>query len=254
MGSLPGRRGSAHAETLLTECCSASQSLTLLRRVTLCQRVRVLAMAQTPKRTRRQDYAQATRQAIIGAARQLFAERGYFATKVDDIAAEARVAPATVYAVTGGKQNLLTTLITAWTTDPIVAQTLSRIDTSTDPAAIIREVASASRTMREAYVDVIRVMLATAPHDEAVARQERTATAIYRAALAPIAERLVQLGDLRPGINVADAVDLLWFYFGYSSYFTLHDDNGWSYEQAEHWLAGQAITALLSPPRQPRYE
>ena len=52
-------------------------------------------MAEIPKRTRRQDYAEATRQAIIGAARKLFAERGYFATKVADIAAEARVAPAT---------------------------------------------------------------------------------------------------------------------------------------------------------------
>jgi AcrR family transcriptional regulator len=211
-------------------------------------------MTGTPKRTRRQDYAEATRQAIIDAARRLFAERGYFATKVDDIAAEARVAPATVYAVTGGKQNLLNILITAWTTDPIVEQTLSHIDTSTDSAAIIREVASASRTMREAYVDVIRVMLATAPHDETVAQHERAATAIYRAALAPIAERLAQLGDLRPGIHAADAVDLLWFYFGYSSYFTLHDDNGWSYQRAEHWLAGQATAALLSQPGQPRHE
>jgi AcrR family transcriptional regulator len=207
-------------------------------------------MAESPKRTRRQDYAEATRQAIIDAARRLFAERGYFATKVDDIAAEARVAPATVYAVTGGKQNLLNILITAWATDPVVKQTLSSVDTSTDPAAIIREVASASRTMREAYVDVIRVMLTTAPHDEAVARQEQAATAIYRAALVPIAERLLQLGGLRPRMHAADAVDLLWFYFGYSSYFTLHDDNGWSYERAEHWLADQAITALLSPPGQ----
>jgi AcrR family transcriptional regulator len=202
-------------------------------------------MAEIPKRTRRQDYAEATRQAIVDAARTLFAERGYFATKVDDIAAAARVAPATVYAVTGGKQNLLNILITAWTTDPIVEQTLSNVDTAPDSVAIIREVASASRTMREAYVDVIRVMLATAPHDRAVAEQERAATAIYRAALAPIAERLVRLGDLRPELQVADAVDLLWFYFGYSSYFTLHDDNGWSYERAEHWLADQAITALL---------
>lgn len=203
-------------------------------------------MTDSPKRTRRQDYAEATRQAIIDAARQLFAKRGYFATKVDDIAAEARVAPATVYAVTGGKQNLLNILITAWTTDPVVGQTLSNVDTSTDPAAIIREVASASRTMREAYVDVIRVMLATAPHDEAVAKQEHAATATYRAALVPIAERLVQLGGLKSGLSTADAVDLLWFYFGYSSYFTLHDDNGWSYERAEHWLADQAIAALLS--------
>jgi AcrR family transcriptional regulator len=204
-------------------------------------------MADPPRRTRRQDYAEATRRAIIDAARKLFAERGFFATKVDDIAVEARVAPATVYAVTGGKQNLLNMLITGWTTDPIVGQTLSHIDTSTDSTAIIREVASASRAMREAYVDVIRVMLTTAPHDEAVAQQERAATGIYRAALVPIAERLVQLGDLRSGMGVADAVDLLWFYFGYSSYFTLHDDNGWSYERAEHWLASQAIAAMLIP-------
>ena len=208
-------------------------------------------MAETPKRTRRQDYAEATRQAIIDAARRLFAERGYFATKVDDIAAEARVAPATVYAVTGGKQNLLNVLITAWATDPIVEQTLSHIDTSTDSVAVIREVASASRTMREAYVDVIRVMLATAPHDAAVAEQERAATAIYRQALVPIAQRLVQLGELQPGMSAADAVDLLWFYFGYSSYFTLHDDNGWSYERAERWLADQATAALLSSAGHP---
>jgi hypothetical protein len=31
-----------------------------------------------------------------------------------------------------------------------------------------------------------------------------------------------------------------------SSYFTLHDDNGWSYERAERWLADQAIAALLT--------
>jgi len=198
--------------------------------------------------TRRQEYAQATRQAILDAARKLFAERGYFATKVDDIAAEARVAPATVYAVTGGKQGLLGELITTWTTDPIVDTTLRTIAGSDDPAGIIDEVASVSRRMREQFADVIRVMLAIAPHDQAVAGQLATATAVYRAAFVPIAERLAQLGALRDGIDTAHAVDVLWFYFGYSSYFTLHDDNGWSYQRAERWLAAQARRELLSPP------
>lgn len=201
--------------------------------------------------TRRQEYAQATRQAIIDAARKLFAERGYFATKVDDIAAEARVAPATVYAVTGGKQGLLSELITTWTTDPVVEATLSRIAEATDPGQIIDEVAAASRQMREQFADVIRVMLSTAPHDPAVAGQLATATAVYRAAFAPVAERLAQLGALRPGTDAGHAVDVLWFYFGYSSYFTLHDDNGWSYRRAERWLAGQARRELLSPPAAP---
>lgn len=201
--------------------------------------------------TRRQEYAQATRQAILDAARKLFAERGYFATKVDDIAAEARVAPATVYAVTGGKQSLLTELITTWTTDPIVETTLRTIAASDDPAEIIAEVASASRRMREQFADVIRVMLTTAPHDQTAAEQLTRATAVYRAAFVPMAERLASLGALRPGTSVRHAVDVLWFYFGYSSYFTLHDDNGWPYQRAEHWLAAQAARELLSPPATP---
>ena len=45
----------------------------------------------------------------MAAARQPLSEHGYFATKVDEIVALVRVAPATVYAVSGGKQGLLRT-------------------------------------------------------------------------------------------------------------------------------------------------
>jgi AcrR family transcriptional regulator len=198
-----------------------------------------------PRPSRRQDYAEATRQAIIDAARKLFAERGYFATRVEDIATEARVAPTTVYAVTGGKQNLLQILISMWTTDPIVEATLTHIDMATDSEAILRELASASRIMRESYADVIKVMLATAGQDKAISDQERAATSHYRAAVVSIAERLVELGQLRPGAEVGEVTDVLWYFFGYSSYFTLNEDNGWSYERAEHWLADVAVATLL---------
>jgi len=198
------------------------------------------------KLTRREEYAQATRQAIIDAARKLFAERGYFATKVDDIAAEARVAPATVYAGGGGKRGLLDELIRIWTTDPIVEATITDIGASSDPVEIIREVSSVVRRMREEFADVMRLLLTTAPHDSNVAEQLRGATAVYRGAFVPIAQRLSDLGALRPGLDVEQAVDLLWFYFGYASLFTLHNDNGWSYERAEQWLADQACRELLS--------
>jgi hypothetical protein len=46
-------------------------------------------------------------------------------------------------------------------------------------------------------------------------------------------------------MDASYAVDVLWFYFGYASYFTLHDDNGWSYARAERWLADQACRELL---------
>ena len=91
-------------------------------------------------------------------------------------------------------------------------------------------------------------MLATAPHDPAVATALEAATSVYRKAFIPVAKRLAKLGALRRGIDVANAVDLFWFYFGYTSYFTLHDDNAWPYEQAERWLADQACRELLTEP------
>jgi AcrR family transcriptional regulator len=198
------------------------------------------------KLTRREEYAQATRQAILDAARKLFSEGGYFATKVDDIAAEARVAPATVYAA-GGKSGLLDALVQAWITDPLVEGTISRILGSDDPVEVIRLTANAVRTHRERWSDVIQVVRTTAPHDNEVAEQLKIATDAYRSAFGPTAEKLAELDALAPDVDVPTAVDYLWFYFGYSSYFTLHDDNHWSYDRAEQWLGDQACRTLLAP-------
>src|SRR5580700_1072542 len=56
---------------------------------------------------RRQEQAEATRQAILDAARTLFIERGYAGTTVADIAAAARVAVPTVYVSVGTKPEIL---------------------------------------------------------------------------------------------------------------------------------------------------
>jgi AcrR family transcriptional regulator len=204
-----------------------------------------VASGPTPGLSRREEYAEATRQAIVEAARRLFAEHGYFCTKVDEIAALARVSPATVYAVSGGKHGLLCTLMESWTTAPIVAATIGSIEELDDPAAILRLLAATCRRMREEFGDIMRVLLATAPHDRPVSESLATATARYRQAFVPIAQRLADLGALHEGLDVNQAVDVLWFYFGYSALFTLHDENGWSYERAEQWLCDEARRALL---------
>ncbi len=198
--------------------------------------------------TRREEYAHATRQAILDEARRLFSERGYFATKVDEIAAAARVAPATVYAVSGGKHELLRSLIEIWATAPVIATTIGTVEELRDPAAILRLVAATCRSMREEFGDIIRVLLATAPHDQDASRSLAAATAKYRKAFVPIAQRLWDLHALRDGMDVNQAVDVFWFYFGYAGIFTLHDDNGWSYKRAEQWLCDQASRALLREP------
>ena len=196
---------------------------------------------------RRQEYAEATRQAILDAARRLFAEKGFFATRVEDIAAEARVSPATVYAVGGGKQGLMQKLIDLWATAPSIRATDEDILRLADPVAILRLVSARARGMREDYGDIMRTILATAPNDPVVAAFTSQANVVYRDALTRIAQRLADLGGLRDGVDVTRATDILWLYFGYAGLFAMHDDNGWSWNQAEEWLADQAIHAVLRP-------
>jgi AcrR family transcriptional regulator len=195
--------------------------------------------------SRREEYAAATRQAIVDAARELFSKRGFFSTKVDEIAARARVSPATVYAVSGGKHGLLRTLIELWTGDPIIGATIAGVKTMDDPVAIVRLVAGLRRRVQEDFGDVVRVLLNTAPHDKAAAESMKAVTARCRRSFVPISRRLAELGALREELDVDQAVDLWWFYFGYSGMSTLHDENGWTYARAEEWLCREACRALL---------
>ncbi|MFF2521013.1 TetR/AcrR family transcriptional regulator [Streptomyces liangshanensis] len=199
---------------------------------------------KTAQRSRRIEYAELTRQAVIGEARRLFAEKGYFATKIEDIATAARVSPATVYAV-GGKRGLLAVLIDIWSAAPEIAPARKRLEAADSADAVLREVARLTREMRLAYGDIMRLVLTTAPHDTSAASGLELATRRYRDGTATAARRLAELRALREGIDAEQALDILWFFFGYSGFFTLVDDNGWTYDQAENWLLSTARQTLL---------
>ena len=79
-------------------------------------------MNSSSDRPLREEHADQTRAAVIAAARQLFAENGFFQTKVEEIARLSRVSPATVYAQCGGKQGLLRLLMDSWTQSQVVAE------------------------------------------------------------------------------------------------------------------------------------
>jgi AcrR family transcriptional regulator len=198
----------------------------------------------SPARNRRAVYAEQTRRAIVDAARTLFAQRGFFGTKIDEVAELARVAPGTVYAL-GGKQGLLRILVDEWADAPVLRESLDRLNDLRDATEVLTLVASASRKVREDHGTVIRVLLATAPHDQTAADGLRSSTERYRATLTAVAEHLFALGDLVEGIDAGQATDVLWFYFGYTGYFTLTEDNGWSLPKAEQWLLAQCARTLL---------
>ncbi|WP_409055182.1 TetR/AcrR family transcriptional regulator [Streptomyces sp. SYP-A7185] len=196
---------------------------------------------ERPSQQRRAQRAASTHEAIIDAAGRLFADKGYFATTVHDIAELADVSPATVYAVAGGKQGMITSLAARWAASPILHDSLQRLPTLTDPFEVVSYVARASREVREQHGDTMRILLATASSHPPIACELKTSTERYRGTMDEVARHLEQLGV--PGGRHLIG-DVLWFFFGYSGYFTLLDDNGWDYDRAQEWLLAQCTQSL----------
>ncbi|MFD5624922.1 TetR/AcrR family transcriptional regulator [Streptomyces sp. NPDC127072] len=143
---------------------------------------------------RRADHAELPRQAIIDAARTLFAQHGFFGAKIDEIAELADVALGTVYAVGGGKQGLLRILIDEWAAAPVLKESVDRLPSLRDPHEVLALAAACSRKVRENHGTVVRVLLSAAPHDETAAEGLRESTERYRNTLAAVAQHLHELG------------------------------------------------------------
>ncbi len=194
---------------------------------------------------RRAEYARMTRQAILDAARDLFIEKGYFATKVEEIARTARVAPATVYAVGGGKHGLLRTLIESGTTAEEIPEVLARIESITDPYELIRFIVHATRVQFEEWSGLMRQVVAAAPQEPAVREIQQIAHDSMRGGLSLTARQLAAMGALRDGLEVSRATDVLWLHLCNAAYFIRTDDLGWSLDESETWLIDALAFALL---------
>lgn len=193
---------------------------------------------------RRQQAAAATREAIIEAALELFACQGYARTTVAQIAEAARVAVNTVYTSVGGKPQLLAAITESGTGDPDVAETLTAVARTSDPAEVIRLTAAGTRQVNERRAKAVAVLLDSAQADHAAAEMLQVTVRYYRETLGTLAGRLEDLGAVQsPDLN--RAADVFWYLFGWTSWRTLITDLGWSWDAAEQWLAQRGIDALL---------
>ncbi|GAA3623614.1 TetR/AcrR family transcriptional regulator [Kineosporia mesophila] len=191
---------------------------------------------------RRAEYAEQTKQAILEAGRTLFAEQGYFATKVEEIARTARVAPATVYAVGGGKSGILRTLMEAGVATEDVTEILARIQTATDPLELLTFLIRSTRMIFETWSPLMRQVVAAAPQEPSVRDSLEIAHRSLRGGLELTARRLDGLGALR--VTIPQATDILWLNLCNTAYFIRTDDLGWSLDTSEKWL-NETLPPLL---------
>ena len=188
-------------------------------------------------------------QAILTAAATLFRAKGYLATSIDDIAAEAGVARPTVFAAAGPKPALLKLVVDYATTGddariPVAERTWSREALEADdPAVSLRLHARNSRRICERVADLLWAVESAAAADADAAalwadlqEQRRTSMRAYVRALA-------RKTELRQD---ADTItETMWAMIP-ALYLRLVRDAGWPPDRFETWL-GETFIQLWLP-------
>jgi hypothetical protein len=109
---------------------------------------------------------------------------------------------------------------------------------------VIRDTVHTNRLATEAFADFYDMIHRAGKVDTMVAGGADTAEERMRRSGDHLVARLGELQVLRP--TPEQAVDLLAYFLGYLSWRRLVHDFGWSYDDAEAWLAERIGEALLA--------
>jgi AcrR family transcriptional regulator len=204
---------------------------------------------EAPLRSRRDEYAEATWQAVVTAARELFAEAGYSATTIQQVARRARVSPATVYAQCGGKRGLLKTLMDSWTAGPLVLEIIEACAAAPTGAQKLHVLADGYVAIYRASGDIIRIVTDAAAADPGAAEFLETANARHHDALLAIVGQIRATGDLKKDISDEDAARIIFFHFRYEQFTLAAGTFGWGEERARDWIRERIEDALVGVNR-----
>jgi AcrR family transcriptional regulator len=197
----------------------------------------------------RDEQAARTRGRILDAAAELFLERGYARTTVQELADRAGVARDTVHAIFGGKARVLTALIdTRLVPDGAVTNV-----TETAPAQAIKQerdprqqlqmfaiwIAGMSTRLRPVF-EILRTASAVEPNMAAVfAEMDRFRLQNMHTYARWFAAR----GPLR--VSTKRAAEIVWAVASPDLARMLCDELGWSEAEHADWLADTLIRSLL---------
>ncbi len=199
-----------------------------------------------PRRYRssvREEQARRTRQAILDAARGLFAEQGYPATTIAQIAAAAGVAVDTVYASVGAKPVLMRLLMEtaiSGTDQAVPAEQRDyvhkfRAASSAKDKIGIYAAAVTEINMRMAPLHLVLRGAAAAAPELAEIRDEISARRAANMRL--LARDLAETGELRPGLDPDEVADVVWSMNSAEYFSLLVRERGWAPDKLAAWLA-----------------
>jgi AcrR family transcriptional regulator len=189
--------------------------------------------------------------AIIEAAARLFAERGYVATSLEDVAREAGVGRATIFTSVGGKADLLkaaydVAIVGDDEPVPLPQRPWAKaVRDEPDPERMIDGYARMITEVSGRVASVYEAMRGAAAADaEARSLLERMRSE-RRGGSAGFIGFLVARDALRPGLDRTRAADVVWVLNDPGLYRLLVDDRRWTRGQFQRWLADTLKEQLL---------
>src|SRR5437660_1311884 len=200
--------------------------------------------------TLRGAQAQSTRAAVIAAAARLFAEEGYAATSIKDIAAAAGVSRATVFTSVGGKAKLLKTALDVAIVgddEPVALPERPRskaIRAEPDPRkylALYVELVTEIDARLAGIHEAVRGAAGVDPDARALWESH---LAQHRQGAANVISDLTRKGGIRKDLDPESAADIVWL-LGPGVYHMLVNRRGWSPERFQAWLTETFISQLL---------
>jgi AcrR family transcriptional regulator len=199
--------------------------------------------------TGRRQAAARTRAAIVDAARELFAERGYAATPMTAIADRAGVALDTVYASVGRKPEVARLLIEtaiSGTDQAIPAEQrdyVRAIQAAPDAEAKIATYAAAMTAIAPRLAPVLAIIQQAAPDEPELAALW---TQIAERRAANMRRFVADLASVHPlRLDPDEAADIVWATNAPELYQLLVSQRGWTPQRYERFLADTWHRLLL---------
>ena len=202
------------------------------------------------RRARGERLVQASRRGILEAAQRLFEERGYVATSIPAIAAEAGVAVQTIYNTVGSKREVLGHVVELAVRGPHYPATPSqtigeRIRAADDPNAIVDLLVDWLARAHARSAAISLAIREAAAVDAEAAELEQTLADQRFSGYREAARELARRGGLRPGLAPDQAAATIWALGHPDTYRYLCQRRGWSARRYRRWLTDELAAALL---------
>ncbi|WP_245656079.1 TetR/AcrR family transcriptional regulator [Microtetraspora fusca] len=204
-----------------------------------------------PKPGVRAAKAAQTRARMLAAARELFTERGYAATSMQAIAAQAGVAVQTLYFTFETKRAILKELLDvevagddapiATLDRPWVAESLAA-----QPPELLRLLAEATTDIHARVAPLLEVVRSAAATDPQIAELWSTNITQRHTVLAVFTGALAAKSALRPGLNALRAADMALAVLAPETYHLLTRHRGWNGRAWADWAGETLIDTLLA--------